>query len=325
MIFPRKIVYLVLSIVLLNLSLGEAFLLAQEEEIVEEFNLLESAGKQPLRSSSLLASLIDPPEEENINLPVSQAGFLPSSMPQALSAKDIINYEVQLGDTPSSIAGRFGISVNSLLWSNGLDSEDHIFPGQVLSLPPVNGLIYKVQKGDTISSLALRFKAKTQDIIIFNELDSTGDLRISQILIIPEGQFSKRITRIASSSNLPKLSGYFASPASGRISQGLHPHNAIDIANKCGVPIYAAAAGTVSIAKASGWNGGAGLYVKIDHSNGTATLYAHMEKVLIKAGESVIKGQAIGTIGHTGRTRPKGPAGCHLHFGVYGAKNPLAK
>ena len=108
--------------------------------------------------------------------------------------------------------------------------------------------------------------------------------------------------------------------AGGIITQGLHGWNAVDIGAPKGTPIYAAAAGTVIVAKSNGaWNGGYGNYVVISHPNGTETLYAHMSKVETSAGASVGQGETIGLVGMTGMA-----TGNHLHFEVRGAANPFA-
>jgi murein DD-endopeptidase MepM/ murein hydrolase activator NlpD len=120
--------------------------------------------------------------------------------------------------------------------------------------------------------------------------------------------------------SLPAVSGYFGNPLpNGRRSQGLHGRNAVDISAAAGTPIYAAAAGTITVVKNDGgYNSGWGNYVKISHPNGTQTLYAHMSRAAVSGG-SVAKGELIGYVGRTGQA-----TGNHLHFEVYGAKNPLA-
>ncbi|MEX0916626.1 MAG: M23 family metallopeptidase, partial [Candidatus Spechtbacterales bacterium] len=115
------------------------------------------------------------------------------------------------------------------------------------------------------------------------------------------------------------VSGYFTRPTSGYLSQGLHPTNAVDIAGACWSPVYAGASGNVALATGGGgWNGGYGNYVAIDHPNGTRTLYAHMIQVKTSAGAYVNQGAVIGYMGSTGRS-----TGCHLHFEVRGAANPI--
>ncbi len=82
-------------------------------------------------------------------------------------------------------------------------------------------------------------------------------------------------------------------------------HAGIDIGAPAGTPIYAANSGTVI----SGCGGGYGNCVMIDHGGGFVTLYAHQTTVYVSGGESVSRGQNIGTVGCTGSC-----TGDHLHF-----------
>jgi murein DD-endopeptidase MepM/ murein hydrolase activator NlpD len=86
-------------------------------------------------------------------------------------------------------------------------------------------------------------------------------------------------------------------------------HSGIDIANRTGTPIYAADGGYVVAAGRDTW--GYGNQVVIDHGNGFKTRYAHLDKILVKAGQSVKKNDKIATMGSTGRS-----TGPHLHFEV---------
>ena len=101
-------------------------------------------------------------------------------------------------------------------------------------------------------------------------------------------------------------------------------HRAIDISSGpvpvLGKPAVAADGGTV-IEASTGWNGGYGTVVKIRHSNGLITVYAHLKELKVSVGQRVTRGQTIGLIGNTGRS-----FGPHLHFEVIrnGVKvNPL--
>jgi murein DD-endopeptidase MepM/ murein hydrolase activator NlpD len=86
-------------------------------------------------------------------------------------------------------------------------------------------------------------------------------------------------------------------------------HNGIDIAGPVGTPIQAAAAGVVI---SSGWNeGGYGNLVKIQHPNGSVTLYAHNQKNLVRSGQQVQQGQIIAELGSTGNS-----TGPHCHFEI---------
>ena len=101
-------------------------------------------------------------------------------------------------------------------------------------------------------------------------------------------------------------------------------HYALDITNGpikvLGHPAVAADGGTV-IQASTGWNGGYGNIVKIQHGNGLVTVYAHLQSIKVVAGQQVSRGQTIGLVGNSGRS-----SGPHLHFEVIknGVKvNPL--
>jgi murein DD-endopeptidase MepM/ murein hydrolase activator NlpD len=109
----------------------------------------------------------------------------------------------------------------------------------------------------------------------------------------------------------PKGSGRFSWPATGVLSQAFWAgHSGIDIRDRTGTVVRAADAGTVRVAGRDTW--GYGLQVLIDHGNGYSTVYAHLDAILIRAGDPVTKGQQIGTMGATGRT-----TGPHLHFEIW--------
>ncbi len=102
--------------------------------------------------------------------------------------EEISTYVVQEGDSSSSIAAKFGISLNTLLWSNDLKETSLIHPGDELTILPINGLIYAVKSNDTIGAIATKYKANTEKIIAFNDLPADGAIQINQKLIIPDGQ-----------------------------------------------------------------------------------------------------------------------------------------
>lgn len=104
-------------------------------------------------------------------------------------------------------------------------------------------------------------------------------------------------------------------PTTGTISSrfGLRSrdfHKGLDIAASSGTPIYAAAAGTVTVS-AYGYNGGYGNYVIISHGNGVQTVYGHCSSLCVSVGETVSQGQLIARVGTSGNS-----TGNHLHFEV---------
>ena len=125
--------------------------------------------------------------------------------------------------------------------------------------------------------------------------------------------------------NPPTFDG-FNWPARGVLTSGYgwrwgRMHKGIDIAAPVGTPILAAAPGEVI---SSGWNnGGYGKLVKLEHPDGTVTLYAHNSKLMVREGQQVIQGEKIAEMGSTGYS-----TGPHLHFELHppgkGAANPMA-
>ncbi|AFZ46155.1 Peptidase M23 [Cyanobacterium stanieri PCC 7202] len=104
-------------------------------------------------------------------------------------------------------------------------------------------------------------------------------------------------------------------PARGTFTSGFGPrwgrmHRGIDIAGPVGTPIVAAADGEVI---SSGWNsGGFGNWVRIRHSDGSITLYAHNSRNHVRRGQQVRQGQLIADMGSTGFS-----TGPHLHFEIH--------
>jgi len=109
------------------------------------------------------------------------------------------------------------------------------------------------------------------------------------------------------------------SPVTGvitsRFGARIHPltgarqqHRGVDLAASAGTPIVATASGLVSV---SGWSGGYGLLVTIEHPDGWQTRYGHMSRVNVLPGQQVMQGDVIGFVGSTGNS-----TGPHVHYEV---------
>lgn len=129
-----------------------------------------------------------------------------------------------------------------------------------------------------------------------------------------------------SQSTVIRGTGRFIAPSSAGLSSGfgyrMHPilgyrrfHAGVDFSGAYGSTIRAADSGRVIF---SGWYGGYGQAVIIDHGGGLTTLYAHTSRLFVREGEAVQQGQPIGAVGSTGLS-----TGPHLHFEVRQNGNPV--
>lgn len=249
----------------------------------------------------------------------------------------IITYAVQDGDTLSGIASKFGISLNTLLWANNLNSRSSIRTGKELTILPTSGVLYTVAKGDTATKIASKFGGKVEEILAYNNITDNSGLTSGKQIIIPGGKITAAVSAPSSVGRVfasaPKTSaggGSGAGSASGSgnmvwptdlrvITQYFGwKHTGIDIDCKFTNDNYAAEEGTVIW---SGWKGGYGYTVEVQHASGIITRYGHHAKLYVSKGDSVTRGQPLGLCGTTGRS-----TGTHLHFEVIiGGKyqNPL--
>ncbi len=237
-------------------------------------------------------------------------------------------YIVREGDSLSQIAEMFGVNSNTLRWANDIGRRDVIREGQTLVILPVSGVRHTVKKGDTLESIIKKYGGDVDEIINYNGLEEKT-LTVGDVITIPGGEIETKIVATKRSyvpaprrSSGPSYEGYYIWPLDGgRITQGIHGYNAVDIGAPYGTPIYATADGEVIISRSAPgnpWFGGYGNYMVIEHANGTQTLYAHNSSNIVKRGWKVVKGQVIGYVGSTGKS-----TGPHVHYEVRGAKNPF--
>lgn len=135
----------------------------------------------------------------------------------------------------------------------------------------------------------------------------------------PEAGFDSYVARVQKELKRDPGQALTVKPTEGRLSSRFGPrrlpfekrarqHSGLDLAAPKGTPIKAAGAGQVL---SIGWRGAYGRVVEIDHGQGLTTIYAHMDKYIVKKGQAVAAGQNIGQVGNTGRS-----TGPHLHFEV---------
>lgn len=139
-----------------------------------------------LAMAPVTANIVDKPQVVS-----STSGFA--------SNKDIKTYEAVQGDTITSIASKFGITSDSIRWSNGL-TGDSVAVGTKLLIPPVTGIAYKVANGDTVASLAGKFKADQNKITAYNDAEISG-LQLGELILIPDGSVAAPAPTVRASSS----------------------------------------------------------------------------------------------------------------------------
>ncbi len=249
-------------------------------------------------------------------------------------------YIVQSGDTVFGIAVKFGLSPETIVWSNRealMDAPWLIKPGLALSILPVNGVYHTTRAGETVSDIASSYGV--QPVALYNEwnaLEEGQQPSEGQLLVVPGGKgadvewepppppprlpgparFSYGVCGGVEYAG-PGATGWFALPTGSPAVSGWYFHDprnpthiGLDYRCRSGDPIYAADSGVVTIA---GWNGGYGIMVELDHGNGFRTRYAHLREgsLTLGCGHSVQQGDVIGYCGSTGWS-----SGAHLHFEI---------
>jgi len=279
-------------------------------------------------SSSQIPSVGEPVQPVETPEPVEEEG--PTPEPEDV----YFTYVVQRGDTVASIAARFGLEMETLLWNNShlqLD-PDLLLIGEELTIPNRNGILYTVRLGDTLLDVADIYQTDVEDIagLTANQVNDPDSVREGMVLLLPgavppppppvmapEPFFAAGVpeeTPAASYAASAVVAG-FIWPVVGPIGDyfgtprgaGTY-HTGLDICAATGTPIAAAAGGQVVLVSAGG---GYGNYVVVRHDDTYETLYAHLSEVWVAQGQWVVQGEAIGAAGATGWA-----TGPHLHLEV---------
>ena len=140
------------------------------------------------------------------------------------------------------------------------------------------------------------------------EADKVGDLDLKDLPDFGKSVFIYPVKSYTFTQGYGKTKFSKTAYASGK-------HNGIDLANKIGTPIYAAADGKV-VGVGNNGNYAYGRWIAIEHGNGLTTLYGHLSSQSVSKGKKVSKGQKIGAMGSTGYS-----TGSHLHFTVFSSKS----
>ncbi len=288
-------------------------------------------------------------EEDILNSSLEEAGFIMDSdgyLTKVVNAqmsgdrnwKGITGtHTVQPGETLSEIATSYGLKPSTIIWENNLQNSDRLSIGQKLAILPEDGVTVSVKKGENLSKISDKYKIDVKKVAESNNLSgSDAVIQVGDKIFIPGGrkiyEEPTKIAQAPSNSGKPSATRYQGTvekvnvkpasnkklvfPTTGQLTQGYSSgHYALDISDTSMPPVWAAADGVVVRAEDSGWNGGYGKMVVIDHGDGLETLYAHCSEIYVENGQYVSQGQVICKQGNTGRTY--GRTGIHLHFEVH--------
>ncbi len=275
---------------------------------------------------------------------------------EKLEPIEIKSYVVAPGDSLWSIANSQGIEHDTLVGSNNFKTSARLRPGMVLRIPNQDGIFYNMKKNETLENVAKRFGLNTNKIKQVNVKKDFANLKTGDEIFLPgakpEAEKTPAVAPIQNTA--PKLannnnnlnnnkskksqiiayiepsektsSAAYKWPLMGRINSPFgwrqHPitkrkdfHTGIDIKGERNAPIKAANYGHVIY---SGWMGGYGKVLVIEHNNGQSTLYAHCSSLLAGKGATISQGQLIAKVGTTGRS-----TGPHLHFEVRNGNSPV--
>ncbi|MCL5037133.1 MAG: peptidoglycan DD-metalloendopeptidase family protein [Chloroflexi bacterium] len=167
-----------------------------------------------------------------------------------------------------------------------------------------------------LNSVSYERRKVNRYVIFLENLSKQEEEDLQQIIRLAQRSGKVRYQAVGAftwpvSGPLTSAFGYRNHPILGRVIM----HTGIDIGVGWGTPVRAAAGGLVIY---SGWYGGYGYTVIIDHGGSCSTLYAHLSSLYVSKGTTVERGQTVAAVGSTGRS-----TGPHLHFEVRENGTPI--
>ncbi len=256
---------------------------------------------------------------------------------------------VQRGDTLYSISRRYGVPLKDLINTNNLHAPYTLRVGQSLRLPVKQ--YHTVQRGDTLYSVSRQYNVDITSLSKINNLQTPYSLNVGDRLVLPAsvGSVSTQNSTVSAQSSAtkktysapqtayskvksaPVTDSYVAPkarkskfdwPVKGTIISGYgnlgsgRKNDGINIKAALGTNVKAADSGT--IAYAGNELKGFGNLILIKHTDGWITAYAHNDRLFVKKGQKVTRGEKIATVGSSGSvTTPQ------LHFEVRSGKKAV--
>lgn len=251
---------------------------------------------------------------------------------------------VSKGDTLYSISRRYNVPIKDMINANRLSPPYTLYVGQKLRLPVKQ--YHTVKRGESLYSISRMYNVDITTLSKVNNLQTPYALSVGQRLLLPASVSSYTPTtaktstpptnavaqaKTSSSSTLPKemytppaknRNAKFAWPINGTVISGFgnlgsgRKNDGINIKAPLGTAVKAADSGIVAYAGSE--LKGFGNLILIKHTDGWITAYAHNDKLLVRKGQKVTRGEKIATVGSTGSvTTPQ------LHFEVRAGKKAV--
>jgi surface antigen len=172
------------------------------------------------------------------------------------TAREIVEYTVKEGDNLWSIASRFNVSVDTVVWANDIENQI-IRSGQKLIILPVSGVMHLVEQGDTIDKIAEKYEVGKSSVVGFNDLEDGRDLLAGEIIIVPGGE-------MPSNANLGVASNAFTNVSTNNFYGQSHafPYGQCTwwVSQKRAIPAWGNAIDWLPNASASGYSTCVGRY-----------------------------------------------------------------
>ena len=151
---------------------------------------IEAVEQAPAEASA--PDFVQPPPAatgavDDIASPAAESPATTSPPSPSLSER-ITRYRVRYGDTLEGLAARFGISVQTLMWANGLRDPNRLYAGQELTVLPVSGVLHTVRPGETVPALAERYGVALDELANANGLVAPYTVRPGERLLVPGGR-----------------------------------------------------------------------------------------------------------------------------------------
>jgi murein DD-endopeptidase MepM/ murein hydrolase activator NlpD len=291
-----------------GLSSNEVYGISRAIDKVYPVNLLRPGNEfyLYLQNKKLEHFVFRPNFEKTIFIDVIDGGYntrevISEYKSQRVGISGEISTSLYIDATKSGIPDRI-VDQFTKIYEYSVDFQRDIRPGDKFTM---YFDAYKNRKGDIVKTGDLLYTSfspgdKKSEFWLFSNEKKTENFYDKN------GKTAKRRLR--------------ATPINGaRISSGFggrkHPilgyrkmHTGVDFAAPTGTPVLAAGSGTVEYAA---WNGAAGKYIRIRHTDGYKTAYFHLSRINVSVGKYVKQDQIIGKVGSTGRS-----TGPHLHYEV---------